>query len=496
MNRLSFLLVLTLFSPSISTAQDQNEIRAVNNYVTFVNESIHGLLIAHRLFEIYNQTVNRYVDLPDYQLNNYSNADLPDDIFRDPEGWFYEERNPYDLFEAAMREGAYLKGNEETLNQHISEIKRLLGIVNNKRLIIDKLLETSDLTQSSNLQKVYSELEGVVTIYDRFYKVYKAIDNHFQSVYTIEIDKNPFTKIFNGFYTKTKKQVRNIRFEKPVANEDITSINASVIDLEKTPFDNGGSSKKRILTNASRLVKVLKDYNNQKKVPIEYQLYGSHYHYHNVTLLNLINRYGNGFINEFNQLAQEEGLLKAMEIPHFYKVIYPKKLPKEELTALDDDKLIALLNKVETPLSSEPKPDLIPQRSPPQEDIQITEKKEESLPGIDYNRGVVVHEEVIYVNADSFELELYDHLIKDGDRVSIQVNNEWKFKNISLEKEPRIVTIHIKPGQQNYILVHADNTGYRPPNTIALAYTVNGERKEISLKTDLENSQMVEIKYQ
>ncbi|MDG2448164.1 MAG: hypothetical protein P8M34_00950, partial [Saprospiraceae bacterium] len=101
MNRIKAIMFLFVFGLQAIYAQDKNEVRAVNNYVTFVNESIHGLLIAHRLFEIYNQTVNKYVDLPDYQLNNYSNADLPEDIFRDPEGWFYEESNPYLLYEAA-----------------------------------------------------------------------------------------------------------------------------------------------------------------------------------------------------------------------------------------------------------------------------------------------------------------------------------------------------------------------------------------------------------
>ncbi len=495
MNRIKAIMFLFVFGLQAIYAQDKNEVRAVNNYVTFVNESIHGLLIAHRLFEIYNQTVNKYVDLPDYQLNNYSNADLPEDIFRDPEGWFYEESNPYLLYEAALREGAYLGSNVETINQHVSELKRLLGVLNMKRISIAKILDTSDLTQSINLQKVYTELESVVDLYDRFFEVYQAIDIHLQSVYQVKRGKNTFTQKFFEFYSLSKLQVGKLRDEAPIEKSFVAEIGKKVVELEKISLSGDPQSRKRILTNVSRLVKAIKDYNSNKAIPIEYELYGSHYHYHNVTMLNLINRYGNGFIHEFNDLAQENGWIKEVEVPHFYKVLYPRKLPKEELTTLNDDKLIALLNKQEAPINSSPKSVVVPQSTTPEEDPPQPKQKEEITP-INYTRGIVVHQEVIFVNADSFDLELYDHLIKDGDRVSIKVNDEWKFKNISLEKEPKTVTIHIKPGQQNYILVHADNTGYRPPNTIALAYTVNGERKEISLQTDLENSQMVEIKYQ
>ena len=112
------------------------------------------------------------------------------------------------------------------------------------------------------------------------------------------------------------------------------------------------------------------------------------------------------------------------------------------------------------------------------------------------NRNIIVHRERIVIDSLSFDLELYDHLIKDGDRVSININGVWKFRNISLEKTPQIITINIVPGQKNFILIHADNTGYRPPNTVAIAYMNKGERKEINLESDLENSQVVEILYE
>ena len=81
----SFLLSLSLLgNPPVSVS-------TLNDYVKFTNESIHGMLIVHRLLELYNQDINKYVDLEGYELNFFSNADLPQDIFEDPDQWFFDE---------------------------------------------------------------------------------------------------------------------------------------------------------------------------------------------------------------------------------------------------------------------------------------------------------------------------------------------------------------------------------------------------------------------
>ena len=494
----SFLIITSL--GTTICGQNPNELRAINNYVAFVNESIHGLLIAHRLFETYNQTVNKYVDLPEYHLNNYSNADLPDNIFIDPEKWFYD-RSPYELYDTAIRESKFLGPNAATINEHITEIKRVLSIINNKRITIAGLLESSDLTQSNMLKKVYAELENVVSLYERYYVVYKAIDGHLTTTHPFAKNTQLFSAAFRKFYDLSKNNLDIVRRNGDFSQDDLDQVNKALISLENVATDEylDLQARKRILTNTSRLTKGFQDFLNGKAIPKEYELYGRHYYFYNIVMLNRTNRYGNGFVKEYNEMTGKSKLQMSSEVPQLYKVIYPEKLPKEELTKLDDNKLLILLEKETSDLSVlAPNMVSIPNRENSLEDPKkepVSELEKESEPDINRDRGVIVHHEKIYVNVDSFELELYDHLIKDGDRVSININGEWKFKNISLEKEPQKFIIHITPGQNNYILVHADNTGYRPPNTVALAYMLDGERKEISLQTDLENSQMVEIQY-
>lgn len=466
-------VIICFISSGAMIGQASNEQRAINNYVSFINESIHGLLIAHRLFENYNQSINKYVDLPEYQLNNYSNADLPDNIFVDPEHWFYD-RSPIEWHTIARREGKFLGGSSGRLNQEIDQIKYLLDIINEKRKSIQVLIESRDFTQSENLKAVYDELEGVVALYDQFYDRYQRVDKLLNELFRPSAksseDYRTFQTSFVDAYNPMKSQLDILRKEGNPSTEDIAAIGRKVLELEKRIPESDEYLYKRVMTNVTRLVRSFTDFINGKDIPQEYQLYGRHYFYYNIEMLNKINRYGNGFAKDYNEKAAENDAIFVTEIPQRFKVIYPEKLPKENLEKLDDTNLIKLLDK--------------------------STVKEELVPVEIEGRNIIVHHERIIIDSSSFELDLYDHLIKDGDRVSININGEWKFRNISLEKAPQSVTIDIVPGKQNYILVHADNTGYRPPNTIALSYMYKGERKQITLESDLKNSQMIEILYE
>ena len=62
---------------------------ALNLYVDFVNKSIHGMFMVNHILVEYNM-VNKYVDLESERINNYSNKDLPKDILKIPDKWFYD----------------------------------------------------------------------------------------------------------------------------------------------------------------------------------------------------------------------------------------------------------------------------------------------------------------------------------------------------------------------------------------------------------------------
>jgi len=200
-----------------------------------------------------------------------------------------------------------------------------------------------------------------------------------------------------------------------------------------------------------------------------------------VVLLTLMNRYGNGYVTEFNQFLKQYNwpVLHLTEEPHYLKIIYPETTPKELLESPLED--ITTLEQ----LRSEP---LDPIRAKPI-DTFYTDGKERDIP------VNITHTHVIYVDSQFFDIQLYDHLIKDGDMVSINVNGEWVYNDISLEKEAKTIQLEVSPTKRNYIMVQAVNEGWRPPNTVGVRYISNGKVENIIIANDLNSAELIEIKY-
>ena len=91
-------------------------------------------------------------------------------------------------------------------------------------------------------------------------------------------------------------------------------------------------------------------------------------------------------------------------------------------------------------------------------------------------------------------LNLFDYKIQDGDIVSINFNGDWILENHSIETKASELTLKLNPNGKNYILLHAESVGRRPPNTMGIKYTYKGEERELELKSDLDNSELIEIR--
>ena len=158
-----------------------------------------------------------------------------------------------------------------------------------------------------------------------------------------------------------------------------------------------------------------------------------------------------------DQLGAEE--LKLFEEPHFFQVAYPKDEEQEVVAIASDEEVI------------------------------------ENLPEQLLNRSVMSSEHLIHVDSMTFTINLYDHKLADGDIVSINYNGDWILKDYSLEEKPVQLKIKLNENGKNFLLLHAESIGRRPPNTMGISYYFKGERKEIVLKSDLKASEMIEIEY-
>jgi len=450
-----------------SVMEESTDVTVLNEYVEFANESIHGLLIIHRLLENFNQDINKYVDLEGYQLNDFSNADLPKDIFEDPEHWFFK-RTPYEILNDIEMGGAHLQDDDYAeLFRIASAMKNICRALNQLRFDIESYIANHDLNQDEDLKGIYELLEKGVKMYDDFYARSSELESKIVILSPhIAHAKADYIGLIDGAHQSIKTILRALRDKSDINYEaHLLKIKAAVPKIESANDPNplNGRMGQR---HTSAIIKLIEAHDNTflfvktAQVPEEYKLYGKFYYYHNSEVINKMNRYGNGYVKEVNEMIRELSLpeLMLLEEPHFYQVIYPKKLDDDE-TIVSTDNLI------------------------------------EQLPDELLDREIVTSTRTMLVDSMTFHLNLYDFKLQDGDIVSVNYNGDWVLENYSLEDKPIKLKIELNPEGKNYLLMHAENVGRRPPNTSAVSYYFQGEKQEIVMQSDLNASEMIEIKY-
>lgn len=98
----------------------------------------------------------------------------------------------------------------------------------------------------------------------------------------------------------------------------------------------------------------------------------------------------------------------------------------------------------------------------------------------------------IPVSGDSIELRFYDHAEIDGDSISLFLNNKLLQKNILLKATPYIVKLPVNElGENNELIMVAENLGSIPPNTSLMIAYINDIRYEARLESTENSSAMI-----
>lgn len=109
------------------------------------------------------------------------------------------------------------------------------------------------------------------------------------------------------------------------------------------------------------------------------------------------------------------------------------------------------------------------------------------------DRKVLVTD-TIYVNSDSIQLYIYDHLQQDGDIISLYFNDSTILSTYSITNQYKIITVPIT-SNLNELIVYAHNLGSIPPNTVALQIWENNQLlKKVILQSDLQKSESIVFK--
>jgi len=463
--------------PSLAIGQTkkaklQNNVDDLNEYVQFANESIHGLYVIHRMLENYNQEINKYVDLPGYKLTNYSNKDLPKNIFEDPDNWFYKRSPLTILSKINSEENTLPERYKNTLHPIINSMNKISANLNQLRFDLESYIDNNDLKDTSLVKGIYPLLEEGVKYYDDFSTQCDALELALVNTYNDFVPAGAESDEWNYFFAvqnahlQAKTILKALRTKNDAGFEDeltmmtltLSDVRDRMVDYELV--DSLGEKQDKILFNLQETVLRASTFFHVGLVPEEYKQYGKFYYYHNFEIVSKLNQYGNGYASELNDIIQKRSIpfLKFIEEPHFFKVIYPEKIDNVDHIVSSDDDIAAIPEKLK-------------------------------------DREIIESNYSIDIDSMKFEIHLYDNKIPDGDIVSINYNGDWVLEHYSLEEKPITLKIKLNEKGKNYILMHAESIGRRPPNTMALSYKYKGERKEIFIQSDLNASEMIEINY-
>ena len=455
------------------TSEQKANIKALNNYVSFLNTSIHGMMVVNKLLFDYNQQLNRYLDVESVKINNYSNKDLPQNIFEDS-GFCYEV-SPYEFYYRAKTASRVLDPSDaSTLNGHLDRLKTILEAINKIRFDLEARTLNVDLADEQNARKVYEKLEEAGKYYQDFYVNQIALEKDLQRIYPKYAIKNlgnfaPLVSVMDRGYKSARSALEKIR------NKDIGSYETALKTLaadkkaiQDLDFENQGIPK--VKTPEARnywrdLKKRMNEVDSISKrffyvadVSKEYKLYKKFYYYYNARGINFFNYFGPGMVVQINYLIDHLNIpiLKYTELPHILMVVYPEKLQEQNIVVSSTENII---------------------------------EKPESL----RERKVVTHTQKIKVDSLEVNFLFYDYLIADGDIVSLNYNGDWILEAEELEKSPKSFRLKFNESGYNYIIMHADSEGRRPPNTMGISYHYKGRKKEIIIKSDMSTSTLVEI---
>jgi len=99
---------------------------------------------------------------------------------------------------------------------------------------------------------------------------------------------------------------------------------------------------------------------------------------------------------------------------------------------------------------------------------------------------------VIPITGDSIELRFYDNAVVDGDSIAVFLNDRMVFEHVRLNNKPYTLTLPVNAlGDDNEMVMVAENLGTIPPNTSLMVCIVDGKRYEARLESTENSSALI-----
>ncbi len=467
---ISVIAILMMAEPSY--AQQVSKEKALNTYIEFLNESVHGLTVAHILFVNYNKDLNKYVDLDSHKINAFmTNQEVGSSIFDNPDiSTSDNNTSALQLSKITEQRSQVLNSGEASrYNKLVFDIVQVLNNINSLRFKIETFIASSDLNEKENIYKSYEMLEQAVS----YFKSYTA--KHDQLVQGLRKNYNngsdPVGKHFDEVYDGMSALIADLKKDNNSRLDGyVGSIVSGFDQLTNVDVSLNGKQKKllsEIIDQGKLMALFTTQQINSPNIPDSYFLYGPYYYLHNHVLLSYINSISPGFISKMNNFmsSQDKPYMAYDDKPIIFKVTYPEKMQEIE----------SIATKNAEPLSLE---------LPVKVKMEIDDSYAEVTPEVEIPKEP---------QQDYVELEFFDPDLLDRDSISVSWNDEWILTDHKLESTSEKIRFDIDPQKGNSIFILAKNTGIISPNTVGFKYRFNGKGKKTYIKKYLEPNQGYEL---
>ena len=92
-------------------------------------------------------------------------------------------------------------------------------------------------------------------------------------------------------------------------------------------------------------------------------------------------------------------------------------------------------------------------------------------------------------------VKVWDNSKIDGDIVTLFLNGETILEQHSLVKAKEVINFRVKDNSTNVLILFADDLGKAPPATVSLSISDGVNTKTLTLRSDLEQSEAITLKY-
>ncbi len=450
-------LLFFLLTAQIAFGQNDQKIKALNNYVDFTNDCIHGMTIAHLMLQSFNNEVNAYVDAT--ENFTFKNSDFGRDIYSDLSYYEHRGMSPKEFYPVVLREGAVLGTKAKTLNELVSKIFSSAKKLNDLRFETGDYIASHDLKQKSNLKASYDKLEEAAKLFKDIYRYRNQLENELKQLPQgngSEEKHYTYQKLHEAYYSSTNV-LKALRAKKTVDLKGLLLLQLRSLDpLMDIKID--PQWMKTIVSNAKKAHRKASKFVSDGSVPKNQIRYGKFYYYYNDIITSSINIVGSGISFSSNRffLENQFEFVHFLDMPPMFKVLYPKKLKAPDLIESSDNLI-------------------------------------EELPVALKERKISLQNEKLLADQEVLILELFDHLLLDGDKVSVNFNGDWILENKSLEEKSHRLKLKLNPEGKNYIIIHAVDEGIVDKVTVGFSYFLNGKKQKQLLKADLNTSKLIEI---